>query len=599
MEDQKLQIIEKLKAANNILVTVSTNPSVDQLSACIGLTLLLNKMNKHATAVFSGQVPQVIKFLNPEETIEKNTDSLRDFIIALDKAKADKLRYKVEDEVVKIFITPYKSSISEKDLIFSQGDFNVDVVVALGVHHQQELDEAITAHGRILHDAVVISVNNTPETDLGSIHWQDLAASGMSELVTSLATTMGAELLDQQIATALLTGIVSETDHFSNNKTTPQTMTVSAALLAAGANQQLVATELGHAAGAAPAAAAPEEQKADDGGPLKITHSNSDAKKAKQSKDSKAAVPRLVQPVPPELTAASEPKEAGAGKDSTGSGTPDAADQPSSIDDLLQQAEDDLVASSVVQLPEPAKQDREYIPKVEPLKPSHHEPAASESATPEPAAPAPQLPPVPTALPVAPVVPHTSPAPSLPPAPGNSLNDLEKAVGSPHVAPASASEPAPALASEPAPDPEVAVDSARKAVEDALKASPDDDSDPLQALNAVPVNIDLGHDNPPAAPVSAPPVADGLPGYIETPANVPLIQPTQPTAGPLPFNPAANEAAPLNMSPADQPFTMPLPPNGGLSVPPPQVISPTSAGLPPQGPPPPPVPPPMPPFPQG
>ena len=41
-----------------------------------------------------------------EKTIEKNTDSLRDFIIALDKSKADKLRYKVEDKFVKIFITP-------------------------------------------------------------------------------------------------------------------------------------------------------------------------------------------------------------------------------------------------------------------------------------------------------------------------------------------------------------------------------------------------------------------------------------------------------------------------------------------------------------
>src|SRR3954469_23325844 len=133
MEDPKQQLIERLKAANNILVTVSRNPSVDQLAALLGLTLLLNKFDKHAAAVFSGQVPSTIEFLKPEDTLEKNTDSLRDFIIALDKSKADKLRYKVEDQVVRIFITPYKTSLSEKDLEFSQGDFNVDVVVALGV----------------------------------------------------------------------------------------------------------------------------------------------------------------------------------------------------------------------------------------------------------------------------------------------------------------------------------------------------------------------------------------------------------------------------------------------------------------------------------
>src|SRR5438552_19117517 len=98
----KQQIVERIKQASNILVTVSYNPSVDQLAACIGLTLLLNKMGKHATAVFSGKVPSTIEFLQPEKTLEANTDSLRDFIIRLDKSKADQLSYKVEDQVVRI-----------------------------------------------------------------------------------------------------------------------------------------------------------------------------------------------------------------------------------------------------------------------------------------------------------------------------------------------------------------------------------------------------------------------------------------------------------------------------------------------------------------
>src|SRR4051794_31413194 len=102
----KQQIVERIKQAENVLITVSKNPSVDQLAALIGLTLLLNKMNKSATAVFSGKVPSTIEFLQPEKTIETSIDSLRDFIISLDKSKADKLRYKVEDQVVRIFITP-------------------------------------------------------------------------------------------------------------------------------------------------------------------------------------------------------------------------------------------------------------------------------------------------------------------------------------------------------------------------------------------------------------------------------------------------------------------------------------------------------------
>src|SRR3954464_12767980 len=188
-QQAKQQIAERLKTVNHILVTVSTNPSVDQLAALIGFTLLINKMGKHGTAVFSGSVPSTLEFLKPEETLEKNTDSLRDFIIALDKAKADKLRYKVEDKVVKIFITPYRTSLSDKDLDFSQGDFNVDVVLALGVHNQSDLDQAITAHGRILHDATVITINVKPGGDLGNINWLEQASS-LSELSVRLLDSL-------------------------------------------------------------------------------------------------------------------------------------------------------------------------------------------------------------------------------------------------------------------------------------------------------------------------------------------------------------------------------------------------------------------------
>lgn len=240
----KNQITDRLTKATNVLVTVSTNPSVDQLASAIGLTLILNKLGKHATAVFSGEIPSTIEFLQPEKTLEKTTDSLRDFIIALDKSKADKLRYKVEDQMVKIFITPYRTSITEKDLEFSQGDFNVDVVMAVGVNEAKDLDQAITSHGRILHDATVISINTHDGASLGSINWTAKDASSLCEILLDLGLSLKEDVLDGQMATAFLTGIVAETNRFSNEKTTSTTMQLSAKLIAAGANQQLVASQL-------------------------------------------------------------------------------------------------------------------------------------------------------------------------------------------------------------------------------------------------------------------------------------------------------------------------------------------------------------------
>jgi hypothetical protein len=269
--DQLNQIAEKIKSASSVLVTVSANPSIDQLAACIGLTLAINKMGKHGTAVYSGKTPSTIEFLKPEKTLESDTNSLRDFIISLDKSKADKLRYKVEDNVVKIFITPYKTSISEKDFDFSQGDFNVDVVLALGVGKKADLDRAITSHGRILHDASVISVNTAAiagQSPIGSMEWVAAEASSLCEMAADLINELDSSILDNQIATALLTGVVVETARFSNEKSRPHTMQVSGKLMESGASTQLITTKLEQPA----KPAAQTSDKTAEDGVLEIDH---------------------------------------------------------------------------------------------------------------------------------------------------------------------------------------------------------------------------------------------------------------------------------------------------------------------------------------
>ena len=64
------QVAEKIRTSDNVLVALSKDPSVDELSAALGLTFILDKMGKHATAIFSGAVPNAIEFLEPEKTFE-------------------------------------------------------------------------------------------------------------------------------------------------------------------------------------------------------------------------------------------------------------------------------------------------------------------------------------------------------------------------------------------------------------------------------------------------------------------------------------------------------------------------------------------------
>lgn len=595
MDEQAQQLIERLQSANNILVTVSNDPSVDQLAACIGLTLAVNKLGKHGTAVFSGRVPDTIDFLKPEETLEKNTDSLRDFIIALDKSKADKLRYKVEDRVVKIFITPYRTSISADDLDFSQGDFNVDLVVALGVHEQTQLDQAITSHGRILHDATVASITNTTDGGLGSIHWQDTRASSLSEMVASLLKRLDKKLLDQQMATALLTGIVAATDRFRGDNTSASTMNASADLMSAGANQQLVTSQLEHAMSVQGPAG--DDQPSDDAdsngsedasekgaspssksndGTLEINHDDAGSDEtqpdqAPPQEDFKLPTPEPMASDTPPVAEDDLPK-IGPVRGTPNESVPDdqpPASKPHRDDhrDLMTQpptlggtltansrSEDDLPD----RLENPLENQK--TPD-EPLLSHNHDPAADTKPAAEP--PLPPRADMPSPTPPKPdlFTPPTPPQPPLPPAP----EPTPSAEPLPHP------EPDASPVAGPPPSNQSDIDAARNEVMRALSEQSNESAlPPIAALNAQPLGGDL-HVPTPAVPPTAP-------------QRPPVQPPVMPSYQP--------DSAPAEHSPADQPMDMPLPPAGGLNVPPPQSKPPTNT---PSSDPnaPPPVPPPM------
>lgn len=509
MENDKTQILKRLKEANNVLVTVSQNPSVDQLSAAIGMTLVLNKLGKHGTAVFSGAAPSTIEFLKPEETLEKTTDSLRDFIIALDKSKADKLRYKVEDQHVKIFITPYRTTITQEDLDFSHGDFNVDVVLALGVHIQQDLDQAITAHGRILHDATVVSINTNGQGELGGINYSRPEASSLSEVLANLSSELKGDIFDAQIATAFLTGIVAETDRFSNEKTKPDTMSVSAKLMAAGANQQLVATKL----------AEPEQPKEPELPPQEDEPTYSTGE-AGQSNDGSLDINHAQEQDAVNKIHIDEHGNVGEHKEEPEQEKSTEENQQESVKDD-EETPDTSRSRRILEPPThggtltASGNHEELEPSTDPLSVSDakdqpilshdstkdsRESAASDVSTNKPDSggedqpselPEPQL--------------FQPPQPEPTPIESPTLDDLEKSVDSPHQEAATTTpDEAKDNKAEETPD----LNQLQSAVSEALATGDSQQPlEPIEALNANPVNLDLGHGGESAASSSSAPAS--------------------------------------------------------------------------------------------
>lgn len=500
--DQFSQLVDRLKSANNVLVTVSDSPSVDQLSACIGLTIALNKHGKHATAVFSGKVPSTLEFLQPERTIETNTNSLRDFIISLDKSKADKLKYKVEDDFVKIFITPYRTSISQGDLGFSQGDFNVDLIIMLGVHERQHLDGAIMAHGRILHDATVASLNTDAVSEIGTINWVANEASSLCEMASDLITEVDKSLLDSQIATALLTGMVAETDRFGNEKAHPHTMSVSGVLMAAGASPQLISSKLEEAkpepdepSGEIPEVKDDENAAESSDGTLRIDHANESEEQPEPEEEKKPEEPKDDIAID-EHGKLLQVEDLHAGQDKLDEDS-DGKGNGGRIIKEPPRLTGQLTANTI------AEHDQSS-PSTDPLSSTQKPPLLKRD---DPHAKAPNIQP-------SQQVPDDS----------QTLTDIEKSVNSPHLQ-QDKTQPAAADAGGSVAPP-TPVNDARSAVDQAVNSDDNYRPEPLNSVGATPMNLDIDHNNGAQAPPDA---------QNEKPQD--NTSPGPPPPVPPPFNP--------------------------------------------------------------
>lgn len=308
LPDALEKVLTRIDGADSILVALSKDPSVDEMAAAIALTMILDNSGKHATAIYSGATPNALEFLKPEDTFEPNTNSLQDFIIALNKEKADHLRYKIEGDFVKVYITPYRTTLTEKDLEFEHGDFNVDLVVALDVPSGEDLDAALSEYGRIMHDATAINITTGEPGRFAEIEWNDPEASSVCEMVVKLQSAMKdkAGLLDEQVATALLTGIVAATERFSNDKTSPKTMEVASRLMGAGADQKLISSNLTKSGVKKSAAEEEIENLQKEPGSLDVKHGDEETEEAPVTEETPAEEAAVSEEATPEAAPALE-----------------------------------------------------------------------------------------------------------------------------------------------------------------------------------------------------------------------------------------------------------------------------------------------------
>ena len=105
------QVTELIKKSHHILITFPKNFSVDAVASALALNLVLKKMGKLVDVAASDFVlPKNLSFLPNTNIILQNLSALQKFVITLraGKDQIEEFTYSVENDHLKIFITPNK-----------------------------------------------------------------------------------------------------------------------------------------------------------------------------------------------------------------------------------------------------------------------------------------------------------------------------------------------------------------------------------------------------------------------------------------------------------------------------------------------------------
>jgi len=239
----KQQVVDVLKNRQNLLLLTHKNPDGDALGSILGLYLTLRKMGKNVMAVCNDAAPAAYSFLPSVSEVSQNFAGSRDFVISLDvsKVKADKIMYKVNGDKLDIIVTPLGGQFKHADLVSCEGCFNFDAIVVLDSPDLERIGSPYEKNPEIFYDIPVVNIDHHPGNDFfGKINLVDMTATSTSEILVSVIEALSgdAKFINEEIATALLTGIITDTNSFQNTNTTPKSLTVAAQLVAFGARQQ-------------------------------------------------------------------------------------------------------------------------------------------------------------------------------------------------------------------------------------------------------------------------------------------------------------------------------------------------------------------------
>ena len=234
---------QTILTSKHILITTHQKMDGDGLSSMLALYKVLRTLGKEVTLLCQDHaVPEVYQFLPHTESVSFQLSGVKDFIISVSNANADleEVRYIMrEDGGADIIISPKKGKFHKGDFSFREGAEKFDLIITVDTGELKLLGTVYEEHREMFERVPLMNIDHHWSNDnYGTINLVDKEAVSTTEVIYHLLKEHAPELIDAEVATLLLTGIIVDTRSFQNPNTTSRSLEIASELLHKGAAQQ-------------------------------------------------------------------------------------------------------------------------------------------------------------------------------------------------------------------------------------------------------------------------------------------------------------------------------------------------------------------------
>lgn len=241
------QIKNRIDKSERILIISKRDASGDSMGSMLALYLTLKKIGKEVSVVSHGTPNILYKFLPNFHQITSELTSTKDFIISLDisNAAVGEFSYKIEGNKLNIYIEPEKGEFDSQDVSAQPAQPKYDLIVSLNCPDFAYMGDHYENNPNFFYETPVINIDHRADNEnYGNINLVDVTATSTAEILYELIEDWDENIIDEDIATCLLTGIITDTNSFQNQQTTPKSLQISAELINLGADQQSIVHNL-------------------------------------------------------------------------------------------------------------------------------------------------------------------------------------------------------------------------------------------------------------------------------------------------------------------------------------------------------------------